>query len=78
MSKPDEKHLTLCGTPNYISPEVIFQSRCIDCDIKQDCDIGKFLDCYEIFTWTGNRCMELGMYVVYFVGGQATVRDRRS
>ncbi|KFB45550.1 serine/threonine protein kinase [Anopheles sinensis] len=22
LSKPDEKHLTLCGTPNYISPEV--------------------------------------------------------
>uniref|UniRef100_A0AAG5D598 Serine/threonine-protein kinase PLK4 n=1 Tax=Anopheles atroparvus TaxID=41427 RepID=A0AAG5D598_ANOAO len=22
LTKPDEKHLTLCGTPNYISPEV--------------------------------------------------------
>lgn len=22
VSKPDEKHTTLCGTPNYISPEV--------------------------------------------------------
>lgn len=22
ISKPDEKHTTLCGTPNYISPEV--------------------------------------------------------
>lgn len=22
LSQPDEKHLTMCGTPNFISPEV--------------------------------------------------------
>jgi polo-like kinase 4 len=23
LSRPDEKHLTVCGTPNFISPEVL-------------------------------------------------------
>jgi serine/threonine protein kinase len=23
LSRADEKHLTMCGTPNYISPEVM-------------------------------------------------------
>ncbi|XP_029660086.1 serine/threonine-protein kinase PLK4 [Formica exsecta] len=26
LTKPDEKHLTMCGTPNYISPEVAMRS----------------------------------------------------
>lgn len=26
LSRPDEKHLTMCGTPNYISPEVASRS----------------------------------------------------
>ncbi|XP_014248739.1 serine/threonine-protein kinase PLK4 isoform X2 [Cimex lectularius] len=26
LSRPDEKHMTMCGTPNYISPEVAMRS----------------------------------------------------
>lgn len=33
LARPDEKHLTMCGTPNYISPEVSTTSESLSAGI---------------------------------------------
>lgn len=62
LSRPDEKHMTMCGTPNYISPEV---SKFSNHPVIVCYQLHSSLGCYTQFTWSCSRCLGSWLFVVY-------------